>query len=132
MIALDTNIFVRWIMQDDASQAAKASALLGSLNGDNPGYLTLVTLAELFWVLDRRYKLARQEIIDTLIDLLFSGTLRIQEEASVVEALDAYSRSTTADFSDCLIARCAISAGCNATYTFDRNASRTAGMTLLA
>ena len=132
MIAIDTNIFVRSIMQDEPIQSAKASAFLGSLTGENRGYLTLVTLAELFWVLDRRYKLPRHRTLNVIHSLLAKNGLTIENELAVVDALTSYQTNTAADFSDCLISRCAIIAGCDSTYTFDKGAARSAGMTLLA
>ncbi len=119
-------------MQDEPVQAAKASAFLGSLTGENPGYLTLVTLAELVWVLDRRYKLPRHRTLNVIHSLLAKHGLTIENELAVVDALTSFQTNTAGDFSDCLIAACARSAKCSLTYTFDKKAARTAGMTLLA
>ncbi len=51
MIGLDTNVLVRYIMQDDAAQSAKASALLDALTVDAPGWISIVSVIELVWVL---------------------------------------------------------------------------------
>lgn len=51
MIGLDTNVLVRYIMQDDPKQSAKASKLIESLDGNNQGYITMVSVVELYWVL---------------------------------------------------------------------------------
>ena len=51
MMGLDTNVLVRYIMQDDAKQAAKATKLIESLSPDAPGFVTLVSVIELVWVL---------------------------------------------------------------------------------
>ena len=51
MIGLDTNVLVRYIMQDDSKQSAKATKLIESLDADRPGYITMVSVVELYWVL---------------------------------------------------------------------------------
>ncbi len=52
MIGLDTNVIVRYIMQDDPVQSRKTSRLVEQrLSSETPGYITLVTLAEVIWVL---------------------------------------------------------------------------------
>jgi predicted nucleic-acid-binding protein len=51
MIGLDTNVLVRYIMQDDVKQAAKATKLMESLSAQAPGFITLVSVVELVWVL---------------------------------------------------------------------------------
>ncbi len=56
MIGLDTNVLVRYIMQDDPKQAMKATHLVASLTPAEPGFVTVVTVVELFWV--RFYSLA--------------------------------------------------------------------------
>jgi len=57
MIGLDTNVLVRYIMQDDAMQSPKASVLIESLDADHPGFISLVTVVELYWVLTSCYDL---------------------------------------------------------------------------
>ena len=44
MIGLDTNVLVRYIMQDDAEQSPKATRLIESLDLENPGYITTVSI----------------------------------------------------------------------------------------
>ncbi|MGA1464036.1 MAG: PIN domain-containing protein, partial [Steroidobacteraceae bacterium] len=51
MIGLDTNVLVRYIMQDDPKQSPKASTLIESLSADHPGFISLVSVVELYWVL---------------------------------------------------------------------------------
>jgi predicted nucleic-acid-binding protein len=51
MIGLDTNVLVRYIMQDDATQSLKAAKLMESLTVDDPGFVSLVSVVELGWVL---------------------------------------------------------------------------------
>jgi predicted nucleic-acid-binding protein len=63
MIGLDTNIFVRYLAQDDPVQSPKASELIErQLTEENPGFLSVVVMTETVWVLDRAYGLADQAI----------------------------------------------------------------------
>jgi predicted nucleic-acid-binding protein len=59
MIGLDTNVLVRYIMQDDPKQSPKATRLMASLDSGNPGYIALVRIVELYWVLSCSYGLSR-------------------------------------------------------------------------
>lgn len=130
MIGLDTNVLVRYIMQDDTKQAAKATKLVESLSPDAPGFVTLVSVIELVWVLSSCFDLSREQISHALAALLRAKQLVVDQADQVVRALRTYSTST-ADFADCLIERTASSAGCAKTMTFDVAASKQAGMTLI-
>ena len=62
MIGLDTNVLVRYIMQDDVKQSAKATTLIESLDSDNVGYITMVSVVELYWVLTTAYELTDAQV----------------------------------------------------------------------
>ncbi len=130
MIGLDTNVLVRYIMQDDPKQAAKATKLVESLTPTEPGFVTLVTVIELFWVLSSSYDLSRGQIVSAFDGLARSKQLVVEQRDQVVRALRAYG-SSLADFPDCLIERTAMAAGCAKVMTFDVGASKQAGMTLI-
>ena len=130
MIGLDTNVLVRYIMQDDAKQAAKATTLIESLSAAAPGFVTLVSIVELVWVLSSCYDLTRAQVAQALEVILRSKQLIVDQAEHVVRALRAFNAGT-ADFADCLIERTAAAAGCAQTMTFDSAAAKTAGMTLI-
>ena len=130
MIGLDTNVLVRYIMQDDKKQSALASKLIESLTADTPGFIPIVALVELCWVLDTGFGLTRHQIFEAMTALLAVDVFRIDHAAVVASAARAYA-SGKADFADCLIARLSASAGCTRTMTFDRAAAKTGGMTLI-
>ncbi len=131
MIGLDTNVLVRYIMQDDALQAAKATSLLENLTADTPGWISLVSIVELVWVLAAAYGLGLDQILDALEALLSTKELRVERAEVAWKALRAC-RSAKADFADCLISSCATSSGCERIMTFDRGAAKYAGMSLVA
>lgn len=130
MIGLDTNILVRYLMHDDADQTAAAVKVMDSLSSDSPGFLSLVVIAELSWVLEVSYRLKKNEIEQVLETLLRSKELVIEQAEIVSQALRKFSAGR-ADFADCLIERCGHAAECRYTATFDRNAAAGAGMRLI-
>lgn len=130
MIGLDTNVLVRYIMQDDAMQSLKAAKLMESLTVDEPGFVSLVSVVELGWVLSSCYDLDRGKVARALDLLLRTKTVVVDRADEVMKALRVF-RASSADFADCLIERTAASAGCGKTMTFDAGAAKTAGMTLI-
>jgi predicted nucleic-acid-binding protein len=130
MIGLDTNVLVRYIAQDDVKQSPQATALIDSLKTDNPGFITLVSLVELVWVMKSCYGATKPEIVAILETLLRTQELLLENAETVIKALNVFAGSK-ADFSDCLIERSANKAGCAYTVTFDGNAVKTAGMRLV-
>jgi predicted nucleic-acid-binding protein len=127
VIGLDTNVLVRYVMQDDPRQSPKANRLIESLRGDDPGFVPVVVLVELVWVLGAGYKLSREQLAVVLETLLRSKELAIDHAELVMQALARF-KSSSADFSDALIERMAAAAGCEATFTFDAGAIKSAGM----
>lgn len=130
MIGLDTNILVRFIAEDHPAQTAAATKLIDSLSSDDPGYLSLVVIAKLVWVLQFTYGFDKQEIERVVERLLRSKELVLENKEAVSQALIRF-RSSRADFADCLIDRCSRSAGCQYVLTFDKNAAAS-GMRLLS
>jgi predicted nucleic-acid-binding protein len=130
MIGLDTNVVVRYIMQDDKTQSLKATALIESLTNDEPGFLSIVALVELVWVLSASYGLSRDQLAQALEILLRTKEIVVDRADHVLKALRIF-QSTSADFADCLIQCGSASAGCDRTMTFDVGASKVAGMTLI-
>lgn len=130
MIGLDTNVLVRYVMQDDARQSPRANRLIESLSADAPGFVPVVALVELAWVLGAGYKLPRAQLAAVLEALLRSKELVIDRADLVMQALARFS-SGSADFADALIERVAAAAGCTTTMTFDQGAAKATGMTLV-
>ena len=127
MIGLDTNVVVRYLTHDDPAQATAAVRVMDSLSSDSPGFLSLVVIAELVWVLEASYRFKKKEIEQVLETLLRSKELILERAEVVSQALRKFSASR-ADFADCLIERCGHAAECEHTVTFDQNAATGAGM----
>lgn len=129
MIGLDTNVVVRYIMQDDAKQAAQATRLFDSFTTEEPGFIPLIAVVELTWVLSSCFGLTREDIAQALVALLRAQELVVENAALVARALRVF-RSGGADFADCIIERSANTAGCRQSMTFDKTAAKY-GMTLI-
>ena len=130
MIGLDTNVLVRYIMQDDTKQSALATRLIESLYAESPGFVPLVSVVELAWVLSSAYGLDRNQIVQAFESLLRTKEITVEQAEIVWKALRVF-QNAGADFADCLIERSAAAAGCDKTMTFDRNAAKHCGMTLV-
>ena len=107
-----------------------ASALVDELTETDPGYLSLVTVVELYWVLRRAYGVGADRCAELLGGLLDARELRVDGDAIVRAALTA-SRGGV-DFADAVIAELGRVAGCDHTVTFDQRAARDGAMQLLS
>jgi predicted nucleic-acid-binding protein len=130
MIGLDTNIIARYIMQDDPAQAAAANRLFESFSKENPGFIPVICIVELVWVLRSARGAKPPEIVRVLETLLRIDDIIVERAELVWQALRTFAR-THADFADCLIQHSCHAAGCDETLTFDRKAV-SAGMKLLS
>jgi predicted nucleic-acid-binding protein len=130
MIGLDTNVLVRYLTHDDPAQAAAAMKVMNSLSFDSPGFLSLIVITELVWVLAISYRYQKREIEQVLENLLRSRELVIERADIVSQASRAF-RAGRADFADYLIERCGHAAECEFTLTFDQKAATVSGMRLL-
>lgn len=130
MVALDTNVLVRYIAQDDAGQSAVASRFIETeLSERNRGFISLVALLETVWVMESRYAADAQTIADITQDLLQASTLQVQDSAAVGQAITRY-RQGGVDLHDCLITSLAAQRGAEV-VTFDARAAKRLGMRLL-
>ena len=124
MMGLDTNILVRYLAQDDAIQSPQATQMIErQLTEDCPGFISLVTMVETVWVLDRVYGLSTQEVADAVERILQADTLVVQNEQEVFTAMLAL-KTGAGSFSDALIGALGAWAGCSATVSFDKKAKR--------
>lgn len=130
MIGLDTNVLVRYLTKDDRVQTPSAVKLIRSLSADNPGFVSLVVVVELIWVLDACYRFNRSELLDVLESLLSSSEIQVEAAELIAKAARLFAAGN-ADFADYLVERSGYAAGCLHTFTFDQKAAASAGMRLL-
>lgn len=120
MIALDTNVLVRLLLQDDAAQARAVERLFARARRERTLlFVADVVLCELVWVLVRRAKQSRDEIAVALDHLLDAELIMVADSGIVRRALAAY-REGAGDFADYIIREQAMSAGAAEVVTFDR------------
>ena len=132
MIALDTNVLVRYIVQDQPAQAAAAARLIErECTEEAPGFVNLIVLCELVWVLGRGYRYSKKVIVSVLRQLLCSSELRIERSELAWKATRELEKGG-ADFSDYLIGYLNSDQQAEPTWTFDRAAAAAPGFRLLA
>jgi len=129
VIGLDTNVVVRYLVQDEPDQSATASTVIEALTVQDPGFLSLVTVVELYWVLRRVYKISTTRCAELVEGLLDARELRVGQDSIVRAALTA-SRGGL-DFADAVIAELGRVAGCEHTVTFHQRAAQSKEMGLL-
>lgn len=131
MIAVDTNVLLRLLVNDDPAQATKAKQLFDARAGEDGSIWVCDTvLVELVWTLSRAYGRPRADLVTALRALAGNATLLIESVDAVRAAIDVFERSP-ADFSDCLLAEKARRAGCDQLATFDKGMRALAGVALL-
>jgi predicted nucleic-acid-binding protein len=124
MIGLDTNVLVRYLAQDDPVQSPQATEIFERrLDERNPGFLSVVALAEAAWVLERAYGLTDRAIAAAIEQVLQTDVLVVENEQEVFTAMVAL-KEGRASFADALIGALGAKAGCSATLTFDQRALR--------
>lgn len=123
MIALDTNVLVRYLAQDDPEQSALATSLIEEqLSAQNPGYVSSVVLAELHWVLTRSYSVEPARFTDIARGLLSAQALHFDNVQAAWNALQAFEDGF--DFVDALLTELGDDVGCATTVTFDQKLAR--------
>jgi len=124
MIGLDTNVLLRFLAQDDPTQSPRATELIENrLTIEDPGFVSLVCVLEIVWVLGSLYKRSPAQIADHVEMILAADTLEVQNEQEVYQAVIAL-RNGSGSFEDALIGALAAWRGCSTTLTFDQNAAK--------
>lgn len=127
MTGIDTNILVRYVTRDDPEQYRAARAFLESnCTRETPGYVNVVVLCELAWVLTSVYDATDGELVEVIDQLLRTHQLQVERRDQVRAALEQFKRET-AGFPDCLLGQINQHAECEKTVTFDRDAAEMEG-----
>lgn len=132
MPALDTNVLVRYIVQDDSSQLAAAKHLIGRCVGEGSTlFIPVTVLLELEWVLRSSFAFGKDDVLLTLSSLISAAELTFESERALEVALHLF-RKGSADFADCLHVALAAQAGAQPLWTFDKGSAKVSGAQLLA
>lgn len=132
MIGLDTNILVRYLLDDDPHWSPIVTRFVDEeLTPGRPGFINPITLVELVWVLRRRPGYDRGKLSELIESLLTSDSVVLGDAPAVARALAAF-RGGSAGFADYLIAELNEQAGASPTVTIDRKAGKTFPFTPLS
>ena len=125
MIAIDTNILVRYITQDDQQQAEAAENLLATYNNKPQSiFINNIVVCELVWVLEKGYKYTQEQISSTIRIILSTEEFAFEYHNILWLALEEYEIKNT-DFSDSLISKLNNNLGYKQTFSFDKSAIKT-------
>jgi predicted nucleic-acid-binding protein len=127
---LDTNVLVRFLVQDDPKQAEAARALIAGCTAAEPAFIGREVLIETVWVLESAYGFRQEQVAPAILGLLEAEEIVVEAMEDAVLAVEAYGAGM-ADFADHMIVAAARRAGCGTLYTFDRKAARHNDATLL-
>ncbi|MBP7867556.1 MAG: type II toxin-antitoxin system VapC family toxin [Acidobacteria bacterium] len=131
MKALDTNVLVRFLVNDDRAQAERVRRLLAGAEEEGESFLiTLPVVMELIWVLRSVYGLDKAAILEALDALTLMPVLEF-EQVDRVRELIRLGLKTRLELVDLLICICGRLSGAESTLTFDRKAGQEAGFTLI-
>lgn len=124
------SVLVRYLTQDDKKQADKANKLIDNeLSANEPGFITLISLVEVVWVLESCYAQPKDNIIGVLHSLLTTKQILIEAADMAYLAMKRYAAGK-ADFSDALITVISKNHGCGSVVTFDKT-GKSVGMEVL-
>lgn len=124
MIGIDTNVLLRYLVQDDPAQSPRATEVIERrLSKQDPGFVSLVSILEIVWVLGSLYQRSPGQIADHIEMILAADTLEVQNDQQVYQAVVAL-RSGSGTFEDALIGALGAWRGCSATLNFDQSAAK--------
>lgn len=132
MIAIDKNVLLRYLLQDDAKKAAKANAFLV---GEEDVLVTHVVLSETLWTLCGKKNATQTDVTATVRALFEEPRIVFESAKTVWRTLGDFvkaneSRRAAVGFPDALIVNGAIQTAnqnfvdFNGFYTFDNAALR--------
>lgn len=126
MIALDTNVLVRYIAQDDQVQATQVNVLMDLLSASVPALISTIVMCELCWVLKSAYRAPKSRLVEVLEAVLEVPVFRFENLKLCAGALEKF-RTGGADYSDYIISESSENVSCSAVVSFDKSAKSSAG-----
>jgi predicted nucleic-acid-binding protein len=130
VIGLDTNVLVRFLVQDDPGQARRALECIARLTEAEPGFVAREVVLELVWVLSKAYQYNRAQITSALQGLMAAVEIELEDSAMVGAVVELYA-SQGFDFADLMIRQVGAQRGVSTMVTFDEQAAQLDGVTLL-
>jgi predicted nucleic-acid-binding protein len=132
LIAIDTNVLVRYVVQDHPQQSRVANQLLESLKPrQETCFITNITLCELVWVLESCYDHRKSKICELLEKILQIDIFVFENKDLLLGCLKEY-RDHPGDFADYLIGKQSRANGANQVYTFDKKLKSSSAFKILS
>ncbi len=124
MIGIDTNVLLRYVLDDHAGQSPRAAALLeNDTRLTEPAFVNLIVLIEFVWTMLRHDNIGKADVIVMLDALLSSRSIVLAERSAVAAAIETW-RTGKAGFQDYLIGHLNREHGLRTTFTFDAAAAK--------
>ena len=119
-VVIDTNLLVRYLINDDQKKAAAVDNLLDkAIKGELRIVVPSVVIAELVWVLESFYQLEADAILELVEAIVNTSGLDVTDKSTVISALRLY-KNRNVDFIDAWIIEFAKERGIKTIYTFDK------------
>lgn len=121
MIAVDSNIFMRWLLNDDKEQADAIAALVRKFEkGGERLWASDTVIAEVVWVLESVYDVSPKDVSQYIESLLDVQTFEFENRERLLRAVELY-RAHQVDFIDCYIVASAKDKGIATVLSYDRD-----------
>ena len=124
MKAIDTDVLVRFLVNDDISQARQVRQYFNTAEKQRETlFVPLLVVAETIWVLESAYGIEREAIISVLNDLVLLPILEFENREAIQRAMSS-AKHNRLDLADLLIAEIAHHSDCQSVLTFDKKAAK--------
>jgi predicted nucleic-acid-binding protein len=123
MIGIDTNVLIRYLVQDDEKQNSLATQSIDRYIGKSSSvFINNIIFCEIIWVLKRGYKYSKNQIVILLKEILTTLEFCFEDHKTLWLAMIEYEQSNL-DFPDILIGKINALNACDTTFTFDSKAA---------
>jgi uncharacterized protein len=117
---IDTNLFVRYLTNDDPEKAEKVERLLAEAKSGSIGLVTAeMVIAELIWVLESAYGLKNSQIAPMIKAILATPGLKVTNASLVAKSLEFY-EAQHVDFVDGYLVALMEKMGISEIFSFDK------------
>ncbi len=131
MIAVDTNVLIRFFIHDDKRQSKLVTKLFSvQESNEEKIFISNIVLVELVWVLKKGYEIPKKEIIKTLQLLILNKIFMLEDRQIIKQTVKKYEQKS-GDFADYLIGETGFKYHANTTFTFDKKSGKDNQFTIL-
>jgi len=124
MTGIDTNILVRFLVNDDSVQSGQVYDFFQQAESARKTlFVPLTVMLELIWVLESVYEVSRNDILESIHELMLLSILKFEHHPALQRFL-RIAQENRLDLSDLLIACSAREQGCSHVLTFDKRAAQ--------